>query len=134
MPAQSGPFPFLAIRRYNAYMAEPLPLHTITLGGRPIYDIPGSVATNQFYMHSGASRVGMGWFIMQRSDFDALMAQIDTTGEPTQQVFLLVMTCAEEQGGGFTIQVVIAGCEPFSTSTGTPQNQGNQATDFMRVK
>jgi hypothetical protein len=81
-------------------------------------------------MHAGVSRYSIGWFVLTRKDFNDLIQGI-SPGNPNQ-VFPLVFT--SNQGPGLTLQVIIAGAEPLSTSTGNAGNVGQQVTDMMRVK
>lgn len=101
-----------------------------TLGGKPIYNPPPGVACNVMYSHTGAARYGVGYFVMMRADIAALVSEI-SVGNPSQ-IFELKLT--SPQGPGLTIQVVIAGYEPLSTTIGAANVLGQQDTDMMRVK
>lgn len=105
-------------------------LNTVTLGGKPIFDDPGFVGCNYFCSHAGASRYGVGFFVMMRSDFDALIAEIGSSSQ--SQTFPLIMQ--SEQGPGLNIQVVVAGAEPQSVVAARVDSFGNHPSDLMRVK
>lgn len=104
-------------------------LNSITLGGKPCYDVEEFACCNYFACHTGADRPGVGWFVMARQDYLDLIGNL-SPGNPS--TFPLVMK--SNYGPGLDIQVVIGGAEPLSVVVGTVAKMGNQADDLIRVK
>lgn len=98
--------------------------NTVTLGGKPVYDTPHCAPINSFFMHSGASRYGRGYFAMIRKDYDAI-----ATGSGGLHTVMLKMDGVP--GPGITLPVVIGGCEPISTQIS--KDPGNNPGDLVRV-
>ena len=105
---------------------------TLTLGGKTVWSIPGDPAVNYFYSRTGASNYGYGFFMLTRADFMALLGGSTNT---------VILEMTGSYGPGLTQDVVLAGAEPYATTTGdvrsngsTESSAGNLPTDLMRVK
>src|SRR6185312_2828395 len=99
-------------------------LNTVTIGDLPVYDPPENVVgVNRFVMRTGASRCGRGVFLMIRKDYEKLVTDTAKAGGAT------TLKMSGDPGPGLTLQVILAGAEPVSTTVGT----SNRDTDLMKV-
>ena len=84
-------------------------MNTITIGGLPVYDLPEddprSAFTNTFQTSTGASRPGIGKFLMRRTDYATIAAAAAVK---------LKMT--SNHGPGLELDVVVAGFNMMSES------------------
>lgn len=86
-------------------------MNTATLGGKPILDPPvgNTAATNMFAMYTGASNYGVGAFLMNSTDYYALIkADTKNTGE-------VILVLQADGSPGISMNVILAGATPFVT-------------------
>lgn len=98
------------------------PINSVTLGGKPVYDVEGVVGINMLMMHTGAQRYARGNFVMTRDDYKTL-----ATGQTT------TLKMMADQGDGLEITVVVAGAEPLVIPIGAAKDSGMAGIDMMRV-
>ena len=102
-------------------------MNTSTLGGYPIYDPPRDFnrVTNCMEMHTGASRYGVGKFLMLASDYRAMISDAsDAKG-------VVELILKSDQGDGIDFNVQVAAAAPLSTATAQPNS--SSANDVVEV-
>lgn len=104
-------------------------MNTITLGGKTVYGAPARDGINWFEFHSGASRAGVGMFLMLKSDVDSLLA-----GSPVSVSLVITDgTTGGPSSGTITLPVFIGGMIPFTTIPSPSGSTTPQPTDMVRV-
>ena len=104
-------------------------MNTITLGPVECFDPPeGGKPTNEMTLCTGASRYGVGRFLVKRSDYDLLLQNLDSNGQALLTMSSQLVGQGLDLWSTVAFDVIIAGCVPYSVAVGD-----STANDLVEV-